>query len=56
MERPRTLDPKECKHVISHLNGTDYRQLNAFEFSNSFTFFVDIQNNASFKENNLLSV
>ena len=41
MERPRTLDPTECKHhdAIRHLNGTDNPQLNAFEYSNSFSFF-----------------
>ena len=43
MERPRTLDPTECKHAIRHLNGTNNPQLNAFNYSNSFTFFNDIQ-------------
>ena len=43
MERSRTLDPAECKHAICHLNGTDNPQLIAFEYSNSFTFFDDIQ-------------
>ena len=43
MERPRTLDPTECKHAIRHLNGTHNPQLDAFNYSNSFTFFNDIQ-------------
>ena len=43
MERPRTLDPTECKHAIRHLNGTNNPQLDAFNYSNSFTFFNDIQ-------------
>ena len=42
MERPRTLDPKECKHAIRHLDGTDKPQLSAFDYKNSFTFFGDI--------------
>ena len=44
MERPRTFDPTEFKDAIRHLNGTDDPQLNAFDYSNSFTFFDDIQN------------
>ena len=36
-------DPTECKHAIRHLNGTNNPQLNAFNYSNSFTFFNDIQ-------------
>ena len=43
MEPLCTLDPTECKHAIRHLNGTDNPQLNAFECSNSFTFFEDFQ-------------
>ena len=43
MERPRTLDPTECKHAIRHLNGTNNPQLDAVNYSNSFTFFDDIQ-------------
>ena len=43
MERPRTLDPTECKHDIRHIYGTDNSQLNAFDYSTSFTFFDDIQ-------------
>ena len=43
MERPRTLDPTECKHAIRHLNGTHNPQLDVFNYSNSFTFFNDIQ-------------
>ena len=43
MERPRTLDPTECKHAIPHLNGTNNPKLYAFIYSNSFTFFDDIQ-------------
>ena len=43
MERPRTLYPTECKHAIRHLNGTNNPQLDAFKYSNSFTFFNDIQ-------------
>ena len=44
MERPRTVGPTECKHAIRHLNGNDNPQFSAFECSNSFTFFDDIQN------------
>ena len=46
MERPQTLPPwnsTECKHAIRHLNGTDYPQHNAFDCSNSFDVFDDIQ-------------
>ena len=43
MERPRTSDPTEYKHAIRHLNGTDNPQRNACDYSNSFTFFDDIQ-------------
>ena len=43
MDRPRTLDPTECKHAIRPYNGTDNPQLSALDFSNSFTFLVDIQ-------------
>ena len=43
MERRRSLDPTECKHAIRHLNSTENPQLNAFDYSNSFTFFDDIQ-------------
>ena len=46
MERPRTLDPTECKHAIRHLNGTNNPQLNAFNYSNSFTFLTIFKNNA----------
>ena len=43
MECPRTLDPTECKQAIRHLNGTNNPQLDALNYSNSFTFFNDIQ-------------
>ena len=43
MKRPRTLDPTECKHAIRHLNGTNSPQLDAFNYSNCFTIFDDIQ-------------
>ena len=43
MERPRTLDPTECKQIIRHLNGTDKPQCNEFDYSTAFTFFDDIQ-------------
>ena len=33
MDRPRTLDPTECKHAIRIPYGTDNPQLNAFEYS-----------------------
>ena len=39
MERPRTVDLKECKHTIRLLNGTDNPQPNAFNNSCSFIFF-----------------
>ena len=44
MERPRTVDFTECKHVIRHLNGIDNPQLSAFDHSNSLTFIGDIKN------------
>ena len=56
MERPRTLDPTECKQIIRHLNGTDKPQCNAFDYSTAFTFFDDINHNASLKQNNLFFV
>ena len=40
MKRLRTSDPTECKHAIRHLNGTDNPHVNAFDYSNSFSFFV----------------
>ena len=43
MERPRSLDPTECKYAIRHQKGTDNPQSNAFEYSNSFNSFDDIQ-------------
>ena len=46
MERPRTLDPTECKHAIRHLNGSHNPQLDAFNYSNSFTFSMIFKNNA----------
>ena len=42
-KRPRTLDPTECKHAICHLNGTNNPELDAFNYSDSFTFINDIQ-------------
>ena len=43
MERPCTLDPTECKLAIRYFIENDNPQLNAFNYSNSFTFFEDIQ-------------
>ena len=43
MERLRTLDSRECIHVVRLLTGTDNPQLNAFDYSNSFSFFDGIQ-------------
>ena len=43
MERHRTLEPTECKYPILYSTGTDNPQLNAFDYSNSLTFFDDIQ-------------
>ena len=42
-DRPGTLDPTESQHAIRHLNGTNNHQLDAFNYTNSFTFFNDIQ-------------
>ena len=45
MERPPTLDPTEateCRFAPRHLNETHSPQPNAFDYSNSFTFFGDI--------------
>ena len=43
MDCPRTLDPTECKHAIRHLKGTNNPQLDAFNYTNSLTFFNDIE-------------
>ena len=43
MENARTLDPTECKLGIRHLKGTDKAQQFPSDYSNSFTFFDDIQ-------------
>ena len=43
MERPRTLDPTESKHANRHLNGTNNHQLDAFKYSNPFTFLNNSQ-------------
>ena len=43
MVRPGTSDPTESKHAIRHINETDNPQPNAFDYSNSFIFFDDIQ-------------
>ena len=43
MECPRFFDPMECKHATRHLYDTNDPQLDAFNCSNYFTFFIDIQ-------------
>ena len=37
------FDPTECEHAICHLIGNDFPQHNASDYSNSFTFFIDVQ-------------
>ena len=49
IERPHTLKSTECKHAIRHLNATDNPQPNAFEYSNFFIFFDDIQKQRFFE-------
>ena len=56
MERHLNLDPTECKHDIRHLNGSNNPHLDAFNYSNSFTFLMIFKNNAFLKLNNLLFV
>ena len=46
IECPRILNPRDFKHFIQQLNGNDYPQLNASDYSNSVTFLTfsdDIQ-------------
>ena len=43
MKRPRTLEPTQGKLAIRNLNGTKNPQLDAFNYSNSFTLFDVIQ-------------
>ena len=43
LERPRTQDHTECKHAIRHLSETNNPQIDAFDYSSSFTFFDDVQ-------------
>ena len=56
MDHPRTFDPTECYHAIRHLNGTVNPQIFAFENSNSFTVFDDIQKQRLLETKNLLFV
>ena len=44
MERPRTLNPAECKQAIRHISSTDNPHHHAFDYSSSFTFLDGIQN------------
>ena len=34
---PVTLDPLECKNIIRHLNGTNDKILNNFQYNKTFT-------------------
>ena len=56
VKRPGTSDPTEGKLAFDYLNGTDNPQLNAFDYSNSFTFFHDVQKHCLLENNNLLFV
>ena len=38
---PITLDPLECKNLIRHLNGTDIKILNNFNYNKPFTLLED---------------
>ena len=38
---PVTLDPLECKNLIRHLNGTDNKILNNFNYNRTFTLLED---------------
>ena len=41
MPLPITLDPLECKNLIRHLNGTDNKILNNFNYNKTFTPLED---------------
>ena len=41
MPLPVTLDPLECKNLIRHLNGTDNKILNNFNYNRTFTLLED---------------
>ena len=41
MPLPNTLDPLECKNLIRHLNGTDKKILNNFNYNKTFTLLED---------------
>ena len=41
MPLPITLDPLECKNLIRHLNGTDNKILNNFNYNKTFTLLED---------------
>ena len=41
MPLPVTLDPLECKNLIRHLNGTDNKILNNFNYKRTFTLLED---------------
>ena len=41
MPLPITLDPLECKNLIRHLNGTDNKMLNNFNYNKTFTLLED---------------
>ena len=43
MQDPRTLNTTENLQAIRHTYGTNNPRLNAFDYSNSITFFDDIQ-------------
>ena len=41
MPLPITLDPLDCKNLIRHLNGTDNKVLNTFNYNKTFTLLED---------------
>ena len=41
MPLPVTLDPLECKNIISHLNGTNNKTLNNLHYNKTFTLLED---------------
>ena len=41
LPRPTTLDPLECKTFIRHLNGTNNKLLNNFNYNRTFNLLED---------------
>ena len=41
MQFPVTLDPLECKNIITHLNGSNIEILNNLHYNKTFTLLGD---------------